>query len=89
LQNAYQAGPLTAAQPGITLVDPVVSTLWGVLVFGERVRHGPLLYLTVLPLIAVAAGVFVLSRSPVLHATATGKDGPRPPRSTDMARTDP
>jgi hypothetical protein len=28
LQNAYEAGPMTASQPGITLVDPVISTLW-------------------------------------------------------------
>jgi drug/metabolite transporter (DMT)-like permease len=88
LQNAYQAGPLFAAQPGITLVDPIVSTLWGVLVFGEHVRQGALLYLTVLPLIAVAAGVFVLSRSPILHATATGKDVPPRRRPSNMARTD-
>jgi drug/metabolite transporter (DMT)-like permease len=89
LQNAYQAGPLTAAQPGITLVDPVVSTLWGVLVFGEHVRQGAVLWLTALPLIAVAAGVFVLSRSPVLHATANGPDGPPAGRRpADMARAD-
>jgi drug/metabolite transporter (DMT)-like permease len=89
LQNAYQAGPLTAAQPGITLVDPLVSTLWGVLVFGEQVRHGGLLVLTALPLIAVGAGVFVLSRSPVLHVTAAGQDGPPPGRRpSDLARAD-
>ena len=49
LENAYQAGPLTASQPGITLVDPVVSTLWGVVVFGETVNRGALLALTTLP----------------------------------------
>jgi len=39
LQNACEAGPLTASQPGITLVDPIISTLWGVVVFGEHVTH--------------------------------------------------
>jgi drug/metabolite transporter (DMT)-like permease len=77
LENAYQAGPLTASQPGITLVDPVISTLWGVLVFGEQVNRGAILALSPLPLIAVAAGVFLLSRSPVLHAT---QGGPAPAR---------
>jgi hypothetical protein len=74
LQNAYQAGPLTASQPGITLVDPIISTLWGVVVFGEQVNRGTLLALTPLPLLAVAAGVLMLSRSPILHVTQTGRD---------------
>jgi drug/metabolite transporter (DMT)-like permease len=80
LQNAYEAGPLAASQPGITLVDPIVSTLWGVVVFGEGVNRGVLLALTPLPLVAVAAGALVLSRSPVLRATATGDEpGKAPP----------
>jgi drug/metabolite transporter (DMT)-like permease len=77
LQNAYEAGPLAASQPGITLVDPVISTLWGVVVFGEQVNRGALLALTPLPLLAVAAAVVVLSRSPVLHMTQTGRDMPK------------
>jgi drug/metabolite transporter (DMT)-like permease len=72
LENAYQAGPLTTSQPGITLVDPLVSTIWGIVVFGETVSHGPLLWLTALPAIAVAGGVFLLSRSQILRATQTG-----------------
>ncbi|MGH3276206.1 MAG: DMT family transporter [Streptosporangiaceae bacterium] len=69
LENAYQAGPLTASQPGITLVDPVISTLWGVIVFGEKVNSGIPLALTPIPLLAVAAGVLILSRSHILRAT--------------------
>ena len=76
LENAYQAGPLTTSQPGITLVDPLVSTIWGIVVFGETVSHGPLLWLTVLPAIAVAGGVFLLSRSRILRATQTGQAQP-------------
>jgi drug/metabolite transporter (DMT)-like permease len=75
LQNAYNAGPLAAAQPGITLIDPVVSTCWGVLVFDESVREGPILWLTGLPLIALIGGAIMLSGSPVLHA-AQGRTGP-------------
>lgn len=71
LENAYQAGPLTASQPGITLVDPVISTLWGVMVFGEQVRQGAALALIPVPLLAVGTGVLILSRSPILHATQT------------------
>jgi len=90
LQNAYQAGPLTASQPGITLVDPIVSTLWGVVVFGEQINHGTLLALTPLPLLAIAAGVLALSRSPVLHLTQTVEDRTRPRRklAAGVARAD-
>ncbi|HKR71840.1 MAG TPA: DMT family transporter [Streptosporangiaceae bacterium] len=64
LQNAYHSGTLAAAQPGITLVDPVVATLWGAAAFGEHVRHGWLLVLAALPLMLLIAGVLTLSRSP-------------------------
>ena len=40
VQAALHAGRLVAAQPGITLMDPLVSTLWGVLVFNEQTRTG-------------------------------------------------
>ncbi len=63
LQNAYHAGTLAAAQPGITLADPVVATLWGTVAFGEQVRHGWILLLAALPLVAMTAGVLALSRS--------------------------
>jgi drug/metabolite transporter (DMT)-like permease len=83
LENAYQAGPLTASQPGITLVDPVISTLWGVVVFGEQVNRGTLLARTPLPLITVAAGVFLLRRSRVRTATQgpAATPAPAPARS--------
>src|SRR5258708_4715427 len=63
LQNAYHAGTLAAAQPGITLADPVVATLWGTVAFGEQVRHGWILLPAALPLVAMTAGVLALSRS--------------------------
>jgi hypothetical protein len=34
------AGGLLAAQPGMTLADPVLSVLWGVPAFHEGVRAG-------------------------------------------------
>ncbi|HEX6931158.1 MAG TPA: DMT family transporter [Streptosporangiaceae bacterium] len=64
LQNAYHAGTLAAAQPGITLIDPVIATVWGAVAFGEHVRQGWILVLAVLPLAALTAGVLALSRSP-------------------------
>lgn len=64
LQNAYHAGTLAAAQPGITLIDPLIATVWGAVAFGEHVRQGWILVLAVLPLAALTAGVLALSRSP-------------------------
>jgi drug/metabolite transporter (DMT)-like permease len=67
LQNAYHAGTLAAAQPGITLIDPVIATVWGAVAFGEHVRQGWILLLAVLPLAVLTAGVLALSRSPAWH----------------------
>jgi drug/metabolite transporter (DMT)-like permease len=66
LQSAMNAGQLIAAQPGLTLSDPIVSILWGVLVFGERVRTGWFAVLAGLSALVLAAAVLVLIRSPLL-----------------------
>ncbi len=68
LQAALNAGRLVAAQPGLTLGDPLVSVLWGALAFDERLRGG---WFT-LPAIAAGAlltgAVVELGRSPLLDA---------------------
>jgi drug/metabolite transporter (DMT)-like permease len=70
LQNAYHAGRLATAQPGITLADPVVAVVWGVLAFGEQVRQGVFLVPAVLAVLAVGAAVVVLASSPRMHGAA-------------------
>src|SRR3984957_18012219 len=40
--HAFQAGSLAASQPGLTIVDPLVASLLGVMLFGERLVLGPL-----------------------------------------------
>jgi hypothetical protein len=66
VQWALHCGPLLAAQPGFTLMDPLVSILWGVLVFGETTRSGLWLIPATAGAIAVGVGVLVLARSPLL-----------------------
>jgi hypothetical protein len=66
LQSALNAGRLLAAQPGVTLSDPVISVVWGVVAFHEQVRGGPYLVLAAGSLLIMAAGVIVLARSPLL-----------------------
>ena len=41
--NAFQAGSLASSQPGLTVVDPLVASLLGVILFGERLDHHPLI----------------------------------------------
>lgn len=51
----------------LTMADPVVAILWGVLIFHEKVRGGLCILLAVLAAAAVATAVLVLSRSPLLR----------------------
>ncbi len=66
--NAFQAGPLAASQPGLTIADPLVASLLGVTVFGEHLRSGPA-HLTgeAVAVLILTAGVILLSRSPLIQ----------------------
>jgi drug/metabolite transporter (DMT)-like permease len=79
VQNALHSGTLVEAQPGITLLDPIVSVLWGVLVFQESVNRGPVLAIAVIGGVVVGVSVFLLVRASVLH--------PQPPPRPDAAQT--
>ncbi|GAA3795012.1 DMT family transporter [Amycolatopsis tucumanensis] len=68
LQNTLRAGSLTASQPGLTLVNPLVALLWGVAVFGENVRGGAWVLLELGAGAAIVAGTIGLARSPLLAA---------------------
>jgi len=66
-QSAFQAGPLRASLPLLTIVDPLVSILIGVCVFHEHVAQDPARVLAELAGAAImAAGVFALARSPLI-----------------------
>jgi drug/metabolite transporter (DMT)-like permease len=66
VQAAMNAGRLIAAQPGLTLSDPLVSILWGVLVFHEQVRSGWFIVFAAVSGLVMASAVVVLARSPLL-----------------------
>jgi drug/metabolite transporter (DMT)-like permease len=74
MQWALHTGPLLASQPGFTLMDPIVSVLWGVLVYDEETRTGGWLALAVAGMGALAAGVVMLARSPLLNEIKEGDD---------------
>jgi drug/metabolite transporter (DMT)-like permease len=65
-QAALNAGQLIAAQPGLTLSDPLISVLWGVLIFHEQVRQGWYVLGEVFCAGVIAGGVIMLARSPLL-----------------------
>ena len=67
LQRTLQAGQLVASQPALTLANPLVAVVFGVAVFGERVRGGWWSWLALLGVLAVVAGTVFLSRSPLLR----------------------
>lgn len=57
-QIAFQAGPITTSLPAVATIDPLLSVLIGVVIYGEHLRHGPasgavLIALLVLLVVAV------------------------------------
>lgn len=66
LQSALNAGPLIAAQPGLTGGDPIVSILWGTLGYAETVRAGVYLIPAAVSAVVIGWGVMRLSRSPLV-----------------------
>jgi drug/metabolite transporter (DMT)-like permease len=67
-QNAYHAGPIVASQSTIVLVDPLVSIIIGVTLFGDDLRTsgawGPL---EAFSLLVLFAGAFSLVQSPLVR----------------------
>ena len=80
VQSALNAGRLIAAQPGLTLSDPIISILWGIFVYHETVRGGWFILLAVISGLVVACAVIVLARSPLLSDPDTRAGGNRPGR---------
>lgn len=66
LQNAVQSGRLVAFQPGITLANPGVATVWGIGLFHEQVRLGWWLVAAGLGAALLVSGAVLLSSSPLL-----------------------
>jgi drug/metabolite transporter (DMT)-like permease len=73
LQNGLQAGMLVAVQPPLTLGDALISSAYGVTIYGEQVRTGGwLLVIQIAAVIAIALGCIQLSRSLAMVHGAEG-----------------
>lgn len=74
-QSAFQAGSLELSLPAMSVLDPVVSVVVGALAFGESMAASPAAVAAeVVGLVATAAGVVVLSRSPAVRALREQRD---------------
>jgi drug/metabolite transporter (DMT)-like permease len=86
-QSALNAGQLIAVQPGLTLSDPLISVLWGVLVFKEEVRQGWFILGEVACAGLIVAGVVILARSPLLAGDESEEDQSQGSGEAAPART--
>lgn len=66
-QDAFHAGPITASQATLTIVDPIVSVIIGVGLFDDDLRGGlGTLAIDAVSLLVMCVGLFVLSQSPLI-----------------------
>ena len=73
LQNALHAGPITASRTTLVTMNPLLSIVLGVTLFGDVLRGGALwISLEVVALAVLVVGVVVLTRSPLVAGAADG-----------------
>ena len=74
-QSAFQAGPLQASLPVLTITEPLVASVIGLAAFHEHVAmHGVRGVAEGASVLVLAAGVVFLARSPLV----VRGDGPAP-----------
>jgi drug/metabolite transporter (DMT)-like permease len=73
LQSALHAGPITASRTTLVTMNPLVSIVLGITLFGDILRGGALwITLEVLALAVLVAGVVILTRSPLVAGSPDG-----------------
>jgi drug/metabolite transporter (DMT)-like permease len=86
-QNAYHAGPITASQATLTIIDPLASVLIGVWLFGDRLRtaswRGPV---EAVAMLVMFGGVFILCLSPLVAGSQDEGQGEQLVRRTRRKR---
>lgn len=71
-QDAFHAGPITASQATLTIVDPIVSIVIGVGLFDDELRGGyGALAFDAVALLVMCAGLFVLTQSPLIAGSVS------------------
>lgn len=87
LQRTLESGRLVAAQPPMTLANPLVAVAWGLLVFGEQARSGGWIAADLIGAGLVTVSTVALARSALFHDAghrrdADSQDAPRTARNT-------
>lgn len=78
-QSAFEAAPLDASLPAITVAEPITGIAFGIGVYGEHINlDGPWLALELVGLAAMVAGVVLVGSSPVVTG---GESGDRVPET--------
>ncbi len=73
LQSALHAGPITASRTTLVTLNPLISILLGVTLFGDVLRSGALwVVFEALALAVLIVGVVVLTRSPLVAGSRDG-----------------
>jgi drug/metabolite transporter (DMT)-like permease len=79
-QSAFRASTLTASLPAMTVAEPVVASVLGVTVLGERLdTPGPQLFVLVGAVVAVIIATTALARGEAATMAAGGDDQPKLP----------
>jgi drug/metabolite transporter (DMT)-like permease len=70
-QNAFHAGPITASQASLVIVDPIASIVIGVGLFGDNLRGSiGVLAIDAVALAVMSLGLVVLCHSPLIVNTS-------------------
>ena len=85
IQSSFHAGPVTASQAAITIIDPIVSVVLGIYLFDDHLNTaGWRPPVEVMSIVVVVAGVLVLCTSPLVAGakdeSGAGDDLVRQPR---------
>jgi len=74
-QSAFRAAPLTASLPGLTVAEPLTGIALGAVLFSEPLRlSAPAVLAEVAAFVAIAFGVVLLARSPLIAGAASATD---------------
>ena len=81
-QSAFQAGPLQASLPLLSITEPLVAAVIGLAAFHEHIAmHGPRVAAEAVAVVILVVGVIGLSRSPLV----TGGGTPAPVTADEPA----
>lgn len=75
IQNALHAGPITASRTTMVTLNPLISIVLGLTLFGDVLRGGTgWVIAECASLVVLVLGVVVLARSPLVAGTASADD---------------